>query len=99
VIDHPQVLAVCRTDPEGAARMICELFHELDLLKTEVATLKAENAFLRNECQLLRDECQSLRVENQALRAEVRELKEKAAKNSHNSSKPPSMMLGLLIYR
>jgi transposase len=63
--------------------MICDLFHELDLLKAEVATLKAENAALR-------DECLSLRVENQALRAEVRELKAKASKNSHNSSKPPS---------
>jgi hypothetical protein len=40
----------------------------------------------------LSDECQ-------LLRAEVRERKEKASKNSHNSSKPPSMMLGLLIYR
>ena len=90
MIDYPQVLAVCRADPEAAARMICELFHELDLLKAEVATLKAENAALRNECQLLRDECLALRVENQALRAEVRELKAKASKNSHNSSKPPS---------
>ena len=90
MIDYPQVLAVCRADPEAAARMICELFHELDLLKAEVATLKAENAALRNECRLLRDECQSLRDANQALRAEVRELKAKASKNSHNSSKPPS---------
>ena len=63
--------------------MICGLFRELDLLKAEVATLKAENAALRAECQLLRDE-------NQALRAAVSELKEKAAKNSRNSSKPPS---------
>ncbi len=83
MIDYPQALAVCRAEPEAAARMICELFRELDLLKAEVATLKAENAVLRNECQALRDE-------NQVLRAEVRELKEKAAKNSHNSSKPPS---------
>lgn len=90
MIDYPQALAICRTDPEAAARMICGLFHELDLLKAEVATLKAENAALHNECQLLRDECQSLRDENQVLRAEVRELKEKASKNSHNSSKPPS---------
>ena len=90
MIDYPRALAVCRADPEAAARMICALFHELDLLKAEVATLKAENAALRNECQLLRAECQSLREENQTLRAEVRELKEKASKNSHNSSKPPS---------
>ncbi|MEI7903512.1 MAG: DUF6444 domain-containing protein, partial [bacterium] len=83
MIDYPQALAVCRTDPDAAARMICELFHELDLLKAEVATLKAENAALRNECQLLRVECETLR-------AEMRELKEKASRNSHNSSKPPS---------
>ena len=63
--------------------MIGGLFHEPELLKAEAATLKAENAALRNECQ-------SLRAENQALRVEVMELKEKAAKNSHNSSKPPS---------
>ncbi len=39
MIDYPQALAVCRADPEAAARMICGLFHELNLLKAEVATL------------------------------------------------------------
>jgi len=49
---------------------------ELDQVKAEVTTLKADNAALRHECQALRDE--------------VRTLQETAAKDSHNSSKPPS---------
>jgi transposase len=49
---------------------------ELDQVKAEVTTLKADNAALRQECQALRDE--------------VHTLKETAAKDSHNSSKPPS---------
>ena len=45
-------------------------------MKAEVATLKAENAALRRDCQSLCDKVQAL--------------EEKAAKDSHNSSKPPS---------
>jgi len=66
---YEHALAVCRTDPEAAARMLCELSRALD-------ELKAENAALRLECQALRDRVQAL--------------EEKAAKDSHNSSKPPS---------
>ena len=47
MIGYEQALAVCRTDPEAAARMLCEFSRELDQLKAEVATLKAENAALR----------------------------------------------------
>jgi transposase len=76
MIGYEQALSVCRTDPEAAARMLCELSRELDQLKADFAVLKAENVALRAECQLLREEVQSL--------------KEQAAKDSHNSSKPPS---------
>ena len=76
MIDYEQALVVCRTDPEAAARMLCEFSRELDLLKTEVAALRTEIAALRSECQ--------------ALRTEVQTLKEQLAKDSHNSSKPPS---------
>jgi transposase len=76
MISYEQALTVCRTDPEAAARLLCEFSRELDQLKAEVATLKAENAALRRECQSLREKVQAL--------------EEKAAKNSHNSSKPPS---------
>lgn len=76
MIGYEQAWDVCRTDPQTAARMLCELSRELDLLKTEVAALRTENATLRVECQALRDE--------------VRSLKEQLAKDSHNSSKPPS---------
>ena len=76
MIGYEQALVVCRTDPEAAARMLCEFSRELDLLKTEVAALRTENAALRSECQ--------------ALRTEVQTLKEQLAKDSHNSSKPPS---------
>ena len=70
MIGYEQALTVCRTDPETAARMLCELSRELDLLKTEVAALRTENATLRGECQVLHDEVQSL--------------KEQVAKDSHN---------------
>ncbi len=76
MIGDEQALAVCRTDPEAAARMLCAFSRELDQVKAEVATLNAENAVLRRDCQSLRDKVQAL--------------EEKAAKDSHNSSKPPS---------
>jgi transposase len=76
MIGYEQALAVCRTDPAAAARLLCEFSRELDQLKTEVATLKAENAVLRCDCQSLCDK--------------VKALEEKTAKDSHNSSKPPS---------
>jgi transposase len=90
MIAYDQALSICRTDPEAAARMLCELSRELELLRAEVAALKAENATLRCECQLLRDENAALRRDCQSLRDEVQALKEKTAKDSHNSSKPPS---------
>ena len=76
MIGYEQALALCLSDPEAAARMLCEFSRELDWLKAELATLKAENATLRRDCQSLRDE--------------VHALTEKAAKDSHNSNKPPS---------
>ena len=76
MIGYEQALAVCRTDPEAAARMLCELSRELDQVQAEVATLKAENAALRRDCQSLCDN--------------VNALEEKTTKDSHNSSKPPS---------
>jgi len=76
MIGYEQALAACRTDPEAAARLLCEFSRELDQLKAEVATLKAENAALRRDCQSLCDKVQAL--------------EEKTAKDSHNSSKPPS---------
>jgi len=69
VIGDEQAVAVCRTDPEAAARLLCALSRELDQVKAEVAALTAENA---------------------ALRDQVQALEEKAATDSHNSSKPPS---------
>ena len=76
MISYEQALTICRTDPEAAARMLCEFARELDQLKADLATLKAENAALRRDCQSLCDKIQAL--------------EEKAAKDSHNSSKPPS---------
>jgi len=69
MIHYEQALLICRTDPEAAARMLCDLSRELDALRKEVAALKAENA---------------------ALRDRVKSLEEQVAKDSHNSSKPPS---------
>ncbi len=76
MIGDEQALTICRTDPTAAARLLCEWSRELDQLQADVVTLKAEHAALRRECQSLRDEVQAL--------------KETAAKDSHNSSKPPS---------
>jgi len=56
MIGYDQALAICRTDPESAARMLCELSRELDALRKEVATLKAENAALRERVQTLEEQ-------------------------------------------
>jgi transposase len=71
-----QAQAVYRAGEETVVRVLCELSREMDQLKADFAVLKAENVALRAECQVLRDEVQSL--------------KEQVAKDSHNSSKPPS---------
>jgi transposase len=56
VIGYEQALAICRTDPESAARMLCELSHQLDSLQKEVAALKAENAASRDRVQTLQEQ-------------------------------------------
>ena len=76
MIGYDQALAICRTDPESAAQMLCELSRKVDQLTTDFAALKAENAALRAECQTLRNRVQTL--------------EEQVAKDSHNSHKPPS---------
>ena len=63
--------------------LIVRLFDELDALRTVVEDLQAR-------VTLLEAENEELRLENQALRAENQELRGKLAKNSQNSSKPPS---------
>lgn len=56
MIGYDQALTICRTDPEAAARMLCELSRELDALRKEVAALKAENAALRERVQTLEEQ-------------------------------------------
>jgi len=56
--------------------LIVRLFAAVEDLQARVTLLEAEN--------------QALRLENKALRAENQELRGKLAKNSQNSSKPPS---------
>jgi len=68
--------AIYDAGKETVVRVLCELSRDVEQLKAGFAVLKAENIALRAECQVLR--------------AEVRSLKEQAAKDSHNSSKPPS---------
>jgi transposase len=51
MIGDDQALAICRTDPESAARMLCELSREREALRKEVAALKVENAALRDRVQ------------------------------------------------
>jgi len=76
VMTREQAQAIYRAGEETVVRVLCELSREMDQLKADFAVLKAENLALRGECQVLRDE--------------VRSLKEQVAKDSHNSSKPPS---------
>jgi transposase len=76
MISYEEAVAVCRADPEGAAQMLCAMARELDQLKAEIATLTADNGALQCTAQSLRDKAQVL--------------EERAAKDSHNSSKPPS---------
>ena len=61
---------------EIVVRVLCELSRDRDHLQAEFATLNTENVSLRAECQ--------------ALRNKVHALEEQAAKDSHNSNKPPS---------
>ena len=63
--------------------LIVRLFGAVEDLQARVTLLEAEN-------QELRAENQKLRSENQKLRSENQELRGKLAKNSQNSSKPPS---------
>jgi len=56
MIGYDQALAICRSDPEGAARMFCELSRELDALRKEIAALRAENAALRNRVRTLEEQ-------------------------------------------
>lgn len=76
MIRYEEALATCQTDPESAAQMLCAMALELDQLKAEMATLTADNAALQCAYQALRDKAKAL--------------KERSAKNSRNSSKPPS---------
>lgn len=76
IISHDQALSVCRNDPEGAAQILCQLSLGLAQSTADFAVLKDENTALRIECQSLRDK--------------VTVLEGRVAKDSHNSSKPPS---------
>jgi len=60
-----------------------QLQHTVKSLQDRVVSLEAENHKLRNENNKLRNE-------NNKLQEEVKELTGKLAKNSTNSSKPPS---------
>ena len=68
--------AIYDAGKETVVRVLLELSQKVDQLTADFAALKAENAALRTECQALRDRVQTL--------------EEQVAKDSHNSSKPPS---------
>jgi transposase len=56
MIRYDQALHICRTDPESAARILCELSRELDALRKEVVALKAENTALRDRMKTLEEQ-------------------------------------------
>jgi len=76
MLTRQEAEAIYDAGKETVVRVLLELSRKVDQLTVEFAVLKAENVSLRAECQ--------------ALRAEVQTLKEQIAKDSHNSSKPPS---------
>ena len=69
MIGYEQALAICRNEPETAARMLVDLARELPGIMARQ---------------------QQLETENKHLRERVHELEKQLAKNSRNSSKPPS---------
>jgi transposase len=71
-----QAQAIYRAGEETVVRVLGEWSREMDQLKADFAVLKAENLALRGACQTLREKVQAL--------------EEQLAKDSHNSSKPPS---------
>jgi len=76
MMTREQAQAIYRAGEETVVRVLGELSREMDQLKADFAELKAENVALRGECQTLREKVQAL--------------EEQVAKDSHNSSKPPS---------
>jgi len=76
MITRPEAEAIYDAGRETVVRVLMELSQRVDQLSADFAVLKAENLALRAECQGLHDKVQAL--------------EEKAAKDSHNSSKPPS---------
>jgi transposase len=83
MISREQALALWQADPAAAAHLLCELSAGLDRLKREFSALKAV-------AETLRGQCERLATENDELRGEVQRLRDQIAKNSRNSSKPPS---------
>ena len=73
---HQEAGVIYEAGKETVVRVLLELSRKVDLITNDFALLKAENAVLRTECQALRDRVQTL--------------EEQIAKDSHNSSKPPS---------
>ena len=74
---------VSELSPDEKSELIVRLFAELQFLRDTVETLKNRIDVLETENKELRDEINELREENNELRG-------KLAKNSKNSSKPPS---------
>jgi transposase len=74
---------VSELSSDEKSELIVRLFAELQLLRETVETLK-------NRIDVLEMENKELRNENNKLREENNELRGKLAKNSQNSSKPPS---------
>jgi len=74
MVDHLPNLSGLSAEDKDA--LIIRLFAALEDLQARVTLLETEN--------------QELRAENQRLRSENQELRGKLAKNSQNSSKPPS---------
>ena len=76
MMTREQAQAIYRAGEETVVRVLGEWSREMDQLKADFAVLKAENLALRGACQTLREKVQAL--------------EEQLAKDSHNSSKPPS---------
>jgi regulator of replication initiation timing len=88
------IASLSRTDwdntPIPVQTLIVHLLERVERLEQQVEGLQQEQQQLRSEHQAVHTENQQLRAENQQLKQENQQLQEQLARNSQNSSQPPS---------
>lgn len=83
MMQREMILAVYPAGPEAVLIVVNDLTRRLDDAGKQMATLQAEN-------EKLRAETSRRQTGNQQCKNRIKELKDRLAKTSRNSSKPPS---------